>query len=300
MAKRTRFWVGAVLVGTAGCGGEVGVVGTSSGGASTSTGGDASGANASGGASIAWGDGGTLSTAGSSSGATASPVDVHQLYGTEVLPCAAGYEHPNICCLGAPYKATVCTEDLTHPFGVCEPGQTAFPDPNACCVLDSKTPCLQPSGVDPTGQRANCANPCWPGGYPDATNPDIYCWFGIGISMYPKEPPCIGMCTEPFSRCSTPCPAGWSVPAGGQIDLCCQTDSDGETICFSQTSVIASPSGGGGISDANGCKFEEFVDDGNSYVMTCDFTVSNDCPCLVNGVVTKTIAGCDFGNCGFP
>ena len=31
-----------------------------------------------------------------------TPVSVTQLMGKQVLPCAAGYEHPNICCQGAP------------------------------------------------------------------------------------------------------------------------------------------------------------------------------------------------------
>ena len=113
--------------------------------------------------------GGCAGGASSGSTSTASPVSVTGLFDTTVLPCAAGYEHANICCQGAPYKATVCTEDLTHPFGVCGKGQFAYPDPDACCVLDGTTACLQPSAVAQTadaGQQASCQNPCSPGAYP--------------------------------------------------------------------------------------------------------------------------------------
>src|SRR5664280_2459225 len=202
----------------------------------------------------------------------ATPVSVTQLMGKEVLPCAAGYEHPNICCQGAPYQATTCTEDLTRPFDVCEAEQLAYPDPNTCCSLDNKTACMQPSGVDSTadaGQGSNCQNPCSPGAYPPPPFlGGVLCAFGTGMSIEPTEPFC-SLCTGPVQWCSSPCPTGWSTPAGGQVDLCCLADSSGRNFCFSQAGYIGgSMGGGGGYSNASGCRDEQFIGDGNSYVVT--------------------------------
>jgi len=69
---------------------------------------------------------------------------------------------------------------------------------------------------------------------------------------------------------------------------------------------------GTGNSDAFGCRDEQFIGDGNSYVATCDFTGSGECNCLFNGVVVRTFpsaqidttqAGvdpCGISQCGFP
>lgn len=238
---------------------------------------------------------------------TAIPVSVTQLFGVAVPQCPAGYEHPNICCQGAPYQATVCTEDPTRPFGLCQSEQLAYPDANACCSLDNKTTCVKPSSVDSTadaGQQSGCNNPCSPGAYPA---PPLFerdlCVLGTGMSIEPTQPWC-SLCTGPIDWCSTPCPAGWSAPAGGQVDLCCQTGSSGQSFCFSQAGYIGDAGGGVGSADASGCRGEEFVDDGNSYVMSCDFTALPDCTCLVNGVVTQTLSTntqcLDVTPCGFP
>jgi hypothetical protein len=195
------------------------------------------------------GTGGATSAGGTTGngGSAAIAVSVTKLFDADVPPCAAGYEHPNICCQGAPYQATVCTEDLTHPFGVCETEQFAYPDPNACCLLDNKTACVQPPGVDSTpdaGQQNDCLNPCSPGAYPPPPLMDRWlCVFGIGITAQTRQPPCIGLCTRQGDWCSTPCPAGWSAPAGGQVDFCCQTGLNGQSFCFSQAGFIRGNSG---------------------------------------------------------
>ncbi|MGC4118891.1 MAG: hypothetical protein QM765_30865 [Myxococcales bacterium] len=231
-------------------------------------------------------------TSGGSTVDTSKAVDVRSLYGAEVQPCAAGHAHPNVCCLGAPYKATVCSEDLAHPFDACDPGAMAYPDPEACCALDGERPCLQPAGVDPAAVRGNCVNPCRPGGYPDPSMPALYCWFGIGLSMQLKDP---GI---PISWCSDPCPAGWSAPEGGQLDLCCKKGTNSQELCFSQANAIESPGGASsGRSSPAECKFEVFAADGKSRVIRCDFTVSRDCDCLVNGAVTKTVSLADGHTC---
>ena len=243
----------------------------------------------------------------------ATPVSVTQLMGKEVLPCTDGYAHPNICCQGAPYQATTCAADLAHPFDDCGPEQLAYPDPNACCSLDNKTSCVQPSGADLTadaGQRSSCHNPCAPGAYPPPPFLDgELCAFGTGMSIEPKEPSC-SLCTGPVQWCSTPCPAGWSTPAEGQVDFCCQTDSTGRSFCFSQAGYIDGVDGVGSYSGTSGCRGEQFIDDGNSYVVTCDFTGSSTCNCLFNGVVTQTFSStqidktgpdpCGMSLCGFP
>jgi hypothetical protein len=261
--------------------------------------------------------GGCAGGGSSGSTSTASPVSVTGLFETTVLACAAGYEHANICCQGAPYKATVCTEDLTHPFGVCGKGQFAYPDPNACCLLDGTTACLQPSAVAPTadaGQQASCLNPCSPGAYPPPppagalSSGGALCYFGIGLSVVSSTPLCEGLCTGPSPPyCSATCPAGWSVPTDGQVDLCCQTDPSGQALCFSQAGWIGGIEGGGSGPYGNGCASEEFVNDGNSYVVRCDSSASTTCNCLLNGTITQTIPGsggqCDptqISSCGFP
>ena len=270
---------------------------------------------------------GTGACAGGTGGApNGTPVPVAQLTGKEVLPCADGYAHPNICCRGAPYLATTCTEDLTRPFDDCQAEQLAYPNPNVCCSLDNKTTCLQPSGANATadaGQASNCRNPCSPGAYPPPPFLDGHlCAFGTGIMSAdaveqdpPAATPC-SLCTGPVQWCSNPCPAGWSAPAGSQVDLCCQTDSSGRRFCFSQAGYIGGADGGGvGYSDAaSGCRDEQFIGDGNSYVATCDFTGSGTCNCLFNGVVERTFpspqidtipawvdpCGISISQCGFP
>jgi hypothetical protein len=173
---------------------------------------------------------------------TAVPVSASQLMGTTVSPCASGYAHPSICCQGAPDRATTCTEDVTHPFDVCGTEQLAYPDSSVCCSLGQKTACVQPSGVDANadaGLPSPCLNPCYPGAYPPPPFLDSYlCVFGNGGTVETTQPACIGMCYQQGDWCSTPCPAGWSAPAGGQVDLCCMTDSSGQTFCFSQAGYI--------------------------------------------------------------
>ncbi len=256
------------------------------------------------------GDAGTAS--GTSNTATA--VSVSQLVGKEVLSCPDGYVHPNVCCQGAPYQKTTCAEDLAHPFDGCGPEQGAFPDPNACCSLDKKTSCIEPSGAGATGysgQRSSCQNPCAPGAYaPPPLLDGSLCAFGTGMSVEPKEPPC-SLCTGPVQWCSTPCPAGWSPPDRGQVDSCCQSDSSGERFCFSQAGHIDGDLHSGGVfANDSGCRGEQFLGDGNSYVVTCDFKGSSTCDCSFNDVVVQTFpstridkAGtdpCGISLCGFP
>lgn len=185
-------------------------------------------------------------------------VSVDSFAGTAVAPCASGYAHPSICCQGIPNQPTTCTEDVTHPFDVCGAEEMAYPDSSICCSLDSLTACLQPSGgqseVD-AGLPFPCVNPCDPGAYPP---PPFYdsslCVYGTGLLV---EPACksgsgsfsssapdaapdldAGPVCKPISYCTTECPAGWSTPAGGQVDLCCMKDSSGQSFCFSQAGSI--------------------------------------------------------------
>ncbi len=257
-------------------------------------------------------NGGVMNTGGALGGGAISAaisVSASILYDTQVPPCFAGYEHPNICCQGGPDQATICAEDLTHPFGLCEKGQFAYPDVSACCSLDNKAACLQPSSVEPTadaGQQAACTNPCYPGTYPlpesvSSAN-DSFCCIGSGqaVSCMSKAGHCESTGCSPI--CGAPCPAGWAAPAGGQVDLCCQTDSSGQSVCFSQSGSIGGYIGIPGASGPTGCTSEEFINDGNSYTMNCDFTGSKGCTCLRNGVVTLTLPfnDCDLALCGFP
>src|SRR5262249_34493066 len=125
---------------------------------------------------------------------------------------------------------------------------------------------------------------------------------------------CFGLCRGPIGGdCDAPCPDGWSTPMGGQVDLCCRTDSNGLANCFFQSTGIGSDVGGGGDAGASGGRTGWSVADGNSYVMKCTFAGSTTCTCMVNGAVTKTLSkpelpeagiaeldACDVSLCGFP
>jgi hypothetical protein len=252
--------------------------------------------------------------AGSTGGASGSstPVDVTQLMGKEVPACAPGYAHPDICCQGAPYRATTCTEDLMRPFDGCGAEELVYPDPKTCCSLANKTTCERaaPDPAADAGQRSSCQNPCYPGAYPPPPPLDSFlCVFGTGMSVASKEPWC-SLCTSPIQWCPPPCPAGWSAPPGGQVDLCCQADPSGKPFCFSQAGYIGSRNGGGvGESDGSSCRYELFLGNGNSYVVSCDLTASAKCTCLTNGITTKeystqantsVVDGCGISQCGFP
>jgi len=243
-------------------------------------------------------------------------LSITSLLAAVVTPCAAGYAHPNICCRGAPYEATTCTKDSTHPFDVCATGLYAYPDPSACCLLADKNACTGPSGdasAMPESQGASCQNPCAPGAYPPSKisiSPagvavdDMLCCFGTGLACEPKQPPCIGLCTEQQEWCGRACPSGWTVPVEGQVDACCQSDSSGRSFCFSQAEHIRSPGGGAAVSDPSGCVGDHLSDDGNSYVMICDYSATPSCKCLSNGIVTRSLSDdtkcLDYVACGFP
>ena len=235
------------------------------------------------------------------------PVDVRPMYGASVPACAAGYEHPNICCRGAAYEATTCTEDPKNPFGPCPSGQFAYPDPKACCDLNSADKCVAGAIADvaDAGDSNSCINPCAPGAYPDSQDPAI-CRYGVeGVQNRTTEI-LYGVGTvggPPQEYCATPCPQGWG-RAFEQNDVCCQQSGNGWTLCYSQASYISGLSGGTGRVDGASFLGESFFDDGNSYVMKCDFTASS-CQCLFNGNVVATPSASEFdvnllGLCPFP
>ena len=233
-------------------------------------------------------------------------VDVSQLFNVNVPACSSGYEHPNICCLGAPYVATFCTEDVKHPFDICGSGQFTYPDPNTCCSIADEADCAKAPLADAadSGVQNNCTTPCAPGAYPDAADATL-CRYGVeGVMSQTTPPACYGHCSSlPPDYCTTPCPASWS-KSSSQNDLCCRLNPSGQTFCYSQTAEIRGFSGGQGHGDASSFFSEQFFDDGNSYVMTCDFTKST-CNCVLNGNVVMVMFATQFddrlmSHCPFP
>jgi hypothetical protein len=189
------------------------------------------------------------------------PVDFSTATGISIPACETGYAHPNICCRASPTQAAECAVCPGEPFAACDNASLTFPDPATCCSLgdggcaDASVLSAPPSDA---GIELNCSYPCGPGGYSphelqlfhlpvcsDLVDGSfgicVYCCFGSGLC---PTNTCTGDPTTPPTGCGSDncgaCPAGWEVPAGGQYDLCCQTDGSGGSRCFSQSSSISS------------------------------------------------------------
>ena len=193
---------------------------------------------------------------------TAGRVDPSSVKGA-VPACPSGYAHPNVCCWSAPAEATVCVECTAgSPFDACGAGSLSFPDPVKCCSLDDPAQCVQPEGLDASPvANARCSLPCGPGGFlpsavpnwpgpicpPTPTNGCAWCCDdGTPVPGFTSSPGCyVWPCSCPVAlpdadascECGpscAPCPSGWQVPTGGQVDLCCRAGDGGAAECFSQ------------------------------------------------------------------
>jgi hypothetical protein len=188
----------------------------------------------------------------------------------DVAPCPLGYAHPSVCCQAATDLPTVCSEASNPPFQACRSPAITFPDPSTCCSLDTDSTCALPDGdaamqTGDAGPSPSCYFQCGPGGYIPGQGP----WDSgsgppacasvanpIGDAAVSADP-CVWCCSYggcptnqvscPSQGCGSfvqagiqcdPCPAGWQTPTGGQYDLCCRTNSQGGTDCFSQATSI--------------------------------------------------------------
>jgi len=202
-----------------------------------------------------------------------APVEeVVEISTNQVVPwCGAGAAHPNVCCEPAAYESPKCVERPGEPFRPCDPGWLTFPDTRTCCSLDGGTTCTQTAGeggVASDGSSTGaCFFPCGPGGYlPNFPPPGSDAGTDSGFSdalVVPQQPNCTDPSADPYDcyaccsgvpaeicdaivgsgglppYCSDPCPEGWQVPSGGQIDVCCRASDGGAPQCFSRANVIA-------------------------------------------------------------
>ena len=198
----------------------------------------------------------------------ANPLAVANPVASTVSQCAPGYAHPNICCEPGPGVSPGCQETLGAPFTACSSGWLTFPDTTTCCAVDTPSDCVSPldasslATISDAGD-VNCYFACGAEGYLpsalpagstsagfiDCTDVDsgltvcAYCCFGAGAPFCagggPNPGGPIGG-SGPGLACSG-CPSGWSVPHGGQVDVCCRTGSGTPESCFSQATQIADP-----------------------------------------------------------
>jgi len=141
-----------------------------------------------------------------------TPVPVAQLTGKEVLPCADGYAHPNICCRGAPYLATTCTEDLTRPFDDCQAEQLAVSQPKRLLFArqqDNLPAAFRAMRPLMPGKHPTAVTLCSPGAYPPPPFLDghlvlepEYCSAGR-CRQDPPPPPRAHLCTGPVHGVAT-------------------------------------------------------------------------------------------------
>jgi hypothetical protein len=188
-------------------------------------------------------------------GGLSRPVAVAIPVLSTVSQCATGYAHPNICCEPGPGISPGCQETAGAPFTPCATGWLTFPDTTTCCAVDTPSDCVSPldasslATVSDSGD-VDCYFACGAGGYlpsalpagstsigfaPDCTDVDsgacFYCCTGANAAFCTS-----GGGPAPLS-CSA-CPSDWSVPQGGQIDLCCRIAGGASKECFSQASSI--------------------------------------------------------------
>jgi hypothetical protein len=257
--------------------------------------------------------------AGSDGGAgrSADPqaVSMFALIG-DVPACAAGYAHPNACC-----QRGACLEDPSDPFAACDKTSLTFPDRRTCCALADGNACIAASNMDAGidgAATAPCSLPCGPEGYPAGetqfsacSNPPsaiscVYCCSGLGCpsdecncpAQFEGSPPCA--CNTP--RCSQ-CPDGWQAVQASQVDLCCRAGASGSTECFSQSGQVEAPAEGSAMtSGPNGCDAYQSAN-GHFKEVFCDTTMTPQCTCSLDGIITQTSAvidGCSFSICDSP
>jgi hypothetical protein len=178
--------------------------------------------------------------------------------------CADGSAHPNVCCSSAPGQPTSCVTKPNDPFRPCDSGWFAFPQRERCCPLSGAQSCVdapegQPSSTGDAAAGAQCHFFCGPNGYAPATataagiqgiSASDVCCEGSGPNVVCQSRACnrpgnscavdAGTCVPQPQICGPQCPmcpAGWSPPAEGQVDLCCRRDGTSEQ-CFSVAGSI--------------------------------------------------------------
>jgi hypothetical protein len=189
--------------------------------------------------------------------------------GSLTLMCPEGYEHPTVCCLGAPGSPPQCGEYDSSPFMPCAANWAAFPDQARCCSLTNPADCGK-SAIPVSAERqqatATCYEQCGPRGFPPSALPrdgaapppsgEYVCCTDTGGTLGCVYSSCVStpgsVCIDDGDAgCASPpepnphtcgptcpaCPSGWESSAHGQVDLCCQT-VDGTERCFSQAGEI--------------------------------------------------------------
>ena len=214
-----------------------------------------------------------MASCSSAPSSTVKAVVSDALAGQTVPTCPTGTAHPNVCCTGGPFMPAACTENIAAPFGACGTDALTFPGPTECCPLDGGA-CEVASTADGGSGGGTCSFLCGPGGYWPKQLADAA---AVGLETCTPSTstnePCV-FCCDPHEGCPTnqsscggpgdgctgglanlqcaACPAGWSVPASGQFDLCCRSDPNRRTECFSLSAQIASQLQRGRLSGVHG------------------------------------------------
>jgi hypothetical protein len=170
---------------------------------------------------------------------TVDPTEVGGVAGGIVVPpCAAGSEHPNVCCATASANDITCGTYTDDPFRPCPDASTTYPDPRACCDL-ADAACTQPPPPD-GGALLGCPYTCPPGyvpmpqsspfsgeccpGSPDAAG-ECFAWSSNAV----REEPDGASSTLVQTTCE--CPPTFEAVAGAP-DVCCGI-LFGAPACFS-------------------------------------------------------------------
>jgi hypothetical protein len=225
-----------------------------------------------------------------------------------VPPCGAGFAHPNVCC-----RDGACVAHPGAPFAACPADALILPDRRRCCALGGAGACvdapIDDAGVD-VGEVGRCSLPCGPEGRPSDVAPLLvcgnlgpalectYCCSGFECALSVCHCPLLpdgGVCECNTPKCGA-CPSGWGAFAA-QVDLCCAD----ATRCFSQSTVVRAPEGGGTIFGPDGGESSWFAG-GHLYDAKSDLTAST-CTCSLDGTTTMQFdlakGQCDIAGCGF-
>jgi len=230
-----------------------------------------------------------------------------------VAPCGAGFAHPNVCC-----RDGACLTGGGDPFAACSADALTFPDRHRCCPLDGGSCVDAPTGAG-GGDAAvvgGCSLPCGPEGKPSTDSGIPPCGNGAtsnGTCAYccmgPNCPTNLCTCAQVTpggsACCRLPqchaCPSAWGA-AGVQADLCCASPSR----CFSQSTEVLAPEGGGSLGGPGGCESVEYGN-GHLHAITCDANTAS-CLCSIDGTTIEQIensivngnGNCDVQTCAFP
>jgi hypothetical protein len=224
-----------------------------------------------------------------------------------VPACADGFAHPNVCC-----RQGACVAHPGVPFAACTAGALLFPDRRRCCPLQGGA-CVDAAIAD-AGSSSLCSLPCGPEGQtaPGALSMPVcgapasdvgceYCCSGDGCPSNicnggPASPDGgVGSGGCQITACGA-CAAGWDV-AAAQVDLCCASP----TRCFSQSTEVIAPEGGGTLTSPDSCHSSQFSG-GHLYDLTC-MSITSSCVCSADGRVTMHLPftnDCRIGSCGVP